>query len=106
MQKSPTIFRELVEICDPTRLTAELLGIPSMPNETELSSAIGAFCHGGLRLPLLWRSRQREAQLISSSKSDACHSRSSSLGLRAREYEYLDGSVTFYVLMSLIRIGS
>jgi hypothetical protein len=106
IRKSLTIFRELVEIGDPTLLTAELLGIPSMPNETELSSAISAFCHGGLCLPLLWRSRQREAQAISSSKSEACRNRSSSLALRAREYEYQDGSVTFYGLMSLIRIRS
>jgi hypothetical protein len=68
MHKSPTIFRELVEICDPTLLTAELLGIPSMPNETEPSSAISACCHGGLRLPFLLQSRRREAQAISSSK--------------------------------------
>jgi hypothetical protein len=43
--KSLTIFRKLVEIGDPALFTAELLGIPSMANETELSSAISAFCH-------------------------------------------------------------
>jgi hypothetical protein len=48
--KSLTIFRQLVEIGDPALLTAELLGIPSMPNEAELSSAITAFCHRCLRL--------------------------------------------------------
>jgi hypothetical protein len=45
-----TIFRKLVEIGDPALLAAELLGIPSMPNETELSSAISAFCHRCLRV--------------------------------------------------------
>jgi len=61
--KTLTIFRKFVEIGDPALLTAELLGLPSMPNETELSTTISAFCHCGLRFPLLWRSHQREAQL-------------------------------------------
>jgi hypothetical protein len=89
MHESPTIFRELVEIGDPTLLTAELLGIPTMPNETELSSAISASCHRGLRLPLLWQSRQRKRK-PSRHQKDACRNRPGLLALRARDYGYLE----------------
>jgi hypothetical protein len=90
MHKSLTIFRELVEIGDPTLLTAELLSIPSMPNETEPSSAISAFCHGGLRLPLPVAVAAAKAQAISSSKRMLFRNRASLLALRAQDYGYLE----------------
>jgi glutamate mutase epsilon subunit len=67
--KSLSIFCKLVEMGDSTLVTAELLGVPSMPNETEFSSTISASCHCDL-FPALWRSQQREVQLAAVSSKN------------------------------------